>query len=101
MKTGVVVAGVLLAAAQPVGAQECTYPQSEPVKRDGVIEHRFTDSCGNPYEVGYRLEGQTLHFPRGGQHTLPEATEAEARRILQDTYGLKGDPASLVRTGGL
>ncbi|MBB6182426.1 hypothetical protein HNQ75_004415 [Rhizobium flavum] len=99
MKT-VIVAGFLLAAAQPVWAQECTYPQREPIERDGGVDYRFVDSCGKPYEVGYRLEGQTLHFPRGGQHSLPEATEAEAERILRDTYGLEGGAAGLVRTKG-
>lgn len=91
----------LLTAAQPVWAQECSYPQSEPTKTEGEVEYRFIDSCGKPYEVGYRIEGNTLHLPRGGQHSLPEATEAEAERILRETYGLKGNVDSLVRTKGL
>lgn len=99
MKT--VFATCFLLAAQPVWGKECTYPQGEPVEREGGVEYRFVDTCGKPYEVGYRLVGQTLHFPRGGKHSLPEATEAEAERILRDTYGLKDGAGGLVRTKGL
>lgn len=55
----------------------------------------------NPYEVGYRFEGKTLHFPRGGKHTLPNSSEAEAQEVLRETYGLKGEGDALVRTKGL
>ncbi|MBB5278504.1 hypothetical protein HNR26_004605 [Rhizobium rosettiformans] len=100
MKT-LIAFGLLSLAASPAFAQDCTYHERQPVQKDGNTQHRFTDSCGKPYEVGYRLEGNTLHFPRGGQHSLPETTEAEAERILRDTYGLVGGAAGLVRTKGL
>ena len=73
----------------------------EIVKNGKAIAHRFTDSCGNPYEVGYRLEGTTLHFPRGGQHSLSQASEGEAEQILRETYGLVGERNKLIRTKGL
>lgn len=94
---------VLLAlTAWPAAAQDCTYPDLAPVTlENGTTQYRFTDSCGQAYEVGYRFEGNTLHFPRGGEHTLPELTEAEAKKILRDTYGLVGEPDALIRTKGL
>lgn len=85
-------------AAAPAWAQDCTYPQREPVQREGRAEYRFTDSCGNPYEVGYRLEGRTLHFPRGGQHSLTRSSDPEAETLLRDAYGLVGERDSLIRT---
>lgn len=99
MKQIVMLAGIF--AAAPAWAQDCTYPQREPVQREGRAEYRFTDSCGNPYEVGYRLEGTTLHFPRGGQHSLSQASEGEAEQILRETYGLVGERNKLIRTKGL
>jgi hypothetical protein len=71
---------VLLALAAPTSsALECSYPEQ----------------AG---ERGYRLEGNALHFPKGGTHTLPEASAAEAESILRDTYGLAGEGDCLVRT---
>lgn len=92
---------VLAASASPALSQDCTYPQREPAEQNGQTQYRFTDTCGQPYEVGYRFEGKTLHFPRGGQHTLPESTEAEAESILRETYGLVGERNALIRTKGL
>jgi hypothetical protein len=89
---------LLCLAASPALAQDCTYPQREAVQKDGKPEYRFTDSCGQPYEVGYRLEGKTLHFPGGGTHTLPEGSEADAERVFRETYGLVGQRESLIRT---
>lgn len=82
-------------------AQECTYPTRVPQKENGVMQYRFIDSCGNPYELGYRLEGVTLHFPRGGHHQLPELSEGEAEALLRDTYGLVGERDALIRTRDL
>lgn len=92
---------VLAVTASPAFSQDCTYPQREPVEQNGQTQYRFTDTCGQAYEVGYRLEGNTLHFPRGGKHALPEAKEAEAERVLRETYGLKGERDNLIRTKGL
>ena len=84
----------------PATAKECTFHGLEPVHHSGKVQYRFVDSCGVVYEVGYRLEGNTLHFPRGGQHTLPNETAIAAEKILRETYGLVGEPDSLIRTRG-
>jgi hypothetical protein len=84
----------------PAFAPDCTYPQREPIQKGERTEYRFTDSCGEAYEVGYRLEGNTLHFPRGGRHTLPKGTEADAEKVLRETYGLVGERGALIRTKG-
>lgn len=93
---------VLLAfTAAPTLSQDCTFPQLTPVEQTDQVQYRFTDSCGEPYEVGYRLEGNTLYFPRGGQHSLPQSSEQEAERVLRETYGLVGERDALIRTKGL
>ena len=92
---------LLVVTASPAFAQDCSYPERAPVQKDGEVQYRFTDSCGQPYEVGYRLEGKTLHFPRGGKHALPKASEEEAERVLRETYGLNGERGNLIRTKGL
>jgi hypothetical protein len=89
---------LLAVTASPAFADNCVYPQLEPIQKDGKTQYRFLDSCGHPYEVGYRLEGSTLHFPRGGLHTLPKGTAADAEKVLRETYGLVGKPDSLIRT---
>lgn len=58
----------------------------------------FADACGERYEVGYRLDANTLQIPFGGSHTITNATEAEAEAILREAYGLVGDRDRLVRT---
>ena len=90
----------LVFAAAPGVAKECTFEERQPVEKDGRAEYRFVDSCGEVYEVGYRIEGNTLHFPRGGQHTLPDITATAAEQILRETYGLVGEPDALIRTEG-
>ena len=68
-------------------AAACTYEAESTVNEDGQAQHRFFNDCGS-YEVGYRLEGKTLHFPRGGTHTLSDLPVPEAQAILTETYGL-------------
>jgi hypothetical protein len=97
MKLSIFVA-LLAFAAWPAAAQDCTYPTLAPVKNGERTQYQFSDSCGEAYEVGYRLEGNTLHFPRGGKHTLPKGTEADAEKVLRETYGLIGSRDSLIRT---
>lgn len=92
---------LLALTASSATAQDCTYPELAPVTKDGTTQYRFIDSCGRAYELGYRLEGKTLHFPRGGTHTLSEATVADAEKVLRETYGLVGERDALIRTKGL
>lgn len=89
---------LLVLTASSAAAQDCTYPELAPVKKGDTTQYRFTDSCGQAYEVGYRLEGKTLHFPRGGKHTLPQETKAGAEKVLRETYGLIGERNTLIRT---
>ncbi|WP_281969165.1 hypothetical protein [Roseovarius nanhaiticus] len=97
MKFASLISLLVLTASSAV-AQDCTYPELAPVKSGDTTQYRFTDSCGQAYEVGYRLEGKTLHFPRGGTHTLSQETEADAEKVLRETYGLIGERNSLIRT---
>ena len=92
---------LLALIAGPAAAQDCTYPERAPISKEGTTQYRFIDSCGQAYEVGYRLEGTTLHFPRGGSHTLTRETEAEAEKLLRETYGLVGERDALIRTKGI
>ncbi len=87
-------------AAGPAATQVCNFHSVEPVHHSGKVQYRFVDSCGAVYEVGYRLEGNTLHFPRGGQHALPEVTASVAEQVLRETYGLVGETDALIRTKG-
>jgi hypothetical protein len=91
---------LLALTAYPAVAQDCTYPELAPVQTGGQTVYQFTDSCGVAYEVGYRLEGNTLHFPGRGTHThtLPVGSEADAEKVLRETYGLVGERESLIRT---
>lgn len=70
------------------------------VQEDGELYTRtiFEDSCGEPYQVGYRLEGNTLHFPSGGMHEVAEEDEAGAEALLREAYGLEGEREALQRT---
>lgn len=86
--------------AGTAAAKECTFHSLQPVHHSGKVQYRFVDSCAEVYEVGYRIEGNTLHFPRGGQHTLPNITSTAAEQILRETYGLVGEPDALIRTKG-
>lgn len=86
--------------AGPAVATECAFHSLQPVHHSGKVQYRFVDSCAQVYEVGYRLEGNTLHFPRGGQHTIPDVTAVAAEQILRETYGLVGEAEALIRTKG-
>lgn len=93
------VAALLLVSTSVAGA--CTYAITKPLIAEGETHYIFRGPCGL-YEVGYRLEGTTLHFPRGGEHTITNLTDEEAQQILRDTYGLVGsDNDALIRTEGL
>jgi len=89
---------IVALGASTASAKECTFPQSEPVQQSGKIEYLFLDTCGKPYEVGYRLDGSTLYFPKGGKHSLPKADNASAEQVLRDVYGLVGEREKLIRT---
>ncbi|MDY8108866.1 hypothetical protein U0C82_06870 [Fulvimarina sp. 2208YS6-2-32] len=93
-----IIATLLGLGTSPATAQICIYPALTPIQTGKQILYQFTDSCGQAYEVGYRLEGNTLHFPSGGQHTLPERSDEDAERVLREAYGLIGKPESLIRT---
>ena len=102
MKFPLIVALLALATGPAAAqAQDCTYPEVAPISKQGTTQYRFINSCGHAYEVGYRLEGKTLHFPRGGSHTLTRGTEAEAEKLLRETYGLVGERDALIRTKGI
>lgn len=89
-------AGLLWATA-PAHASDCTLPPDVPLKAEGRTPI-FKTPCGDPYQAGYRLEGNTLHFPGSGTHALREISEAEAEQVLRETYGLVGPRDRLVRT---
>lgn len=89
---------VLALGASSASAKECSFPRNEPVQQSGKTEYLFLDTCGRPYEVGYRLDGNTLLFPRGGKHALPKADDASAEKVLRDAYGLVGERDKLIRT---
>ncbi len=79
----------------------CTYEAESSVSENGQTQYRFFNNCGF-YEVGYRLEGNTLYLPRGGAHTLSDVPVSEAQSILTETYGLvDAGEGKLVRTRGL
>jgi hypothetical protein len=63
-----------------------------------LIRTRFVDDCGNEYQVGYRIEGATLHTPGGGKHEITDRPTAEAEELLRETYGLVGERNALART---
>ena len=63
-----------------------------------LIRTRFVDDCGNSYQVGYRIEGATLHTPGGGRHEITDRPAAEAEELLRETYGLVGERNALART---
>ena len=65
---------------------------------DALERTKFVDAQGNSYQVGFRLEGTTLHFPGGGQHALADTSPEVAEELLRETYGLVGERDALVRT---
>ena len=65
---------------------------------DALKRTKFVDAQGNSYQVGFRLEGTTLHFPGGGQHALEDTAPEAAEALLRETYGLVGERDALVRT---
>lgn len=81
-----------------ISSTECTFPQREPIQNSGGLLTLFMNPCGVKYEAGYRLEGNTLHFPFGGSHALRDATQEEAEAALREAYGLVGEREKLVRT---
>lgn len=91
---------VLAFVTGPVASQECQFHSLQPVEHSGQQQFHFVDSCGKVYEVGYRIEGNTLYFPRGGQHALSDVTAVVAEQILRKTYGLVGERDALIRTEG-
>jgi hypothetical protein len=94
----VVCLGWFLVAARGATAAECSFPHREPQPIAGGLQVFFLDSCGRPYEVGYRLEGNTLYFPGGGTHRIEHASQDEAERLLREAYGLVGERDALIRT---
>ena len=98
--TPMVFATIAAVAFANTASAACTYKVDSTVTEDGETQHRFFNDCGF-YEVGYRLEGNTLYFPRGGTHTLSDLPVPEAQAILTETYGLLDIGAeNLIRTKG-
>ncbi|MBK1664071.1 hypothetical protein CKO38_05010 [Rhodospirillum rubrum] len=81
----------------PAAAAECSFPDRPPAAAMAG-QTRFVNDCGQPYEIGYRLEGTTLSFPGGGSHTINDASPEAAERLLREAYGLIGEPDHLIRT---
>lgn len=97
----IVVATLIAAGSVSTASAACNYERAEPVTNEGQKQHRFFNECGF-YEVGYTLEGNTLHFPRGGTHTVRDVSVAEAQSVLTETYGLvEVGEDRLIRTKGL
>ncbi len=65
---------------------------------DAMQRTIFTDACGAAYQVGYRLEGNTLVMPGGGTHEIRQASAQDAERLLREAYGLVGERDHLDRT---
>lgn len=65
---------------------------------NALLRTKFVDAQGNAYQVGYHLEGSTLHFPGEGLHEMKDAAPDTAEEIFRETYGLVGDKDALVRT---
>lgn len=82
----------------PAQAGECSFPSVADIDLREGASTMHENECGEPYEVGYRLEGNTLHFPRGGSHTIRNRDEEAAEALLRETYGLIGDRDALIRT---
>jgi hypothetical protein len=79
--------GILITAAIGVASPSlaCVYePVVPPKNKNQTI---LLGTCGF-YERGYRLEGNTLHFPNGGTHAIADTPEQEARAVLKEAYGL-------------
>jgi len=88
---------ITLAASAP--ALACSY-EPDPQLRDAGVTV-FRGDCGL-FEIGYRLEGNTLFFPRGGSHALKQSEADAAQAVLIATYGLvPGPDGTYVRTKGL
>lgn len=90
--------GWLLLAVRAAPAADCSFPHREPLPTAGGLQVFFLDTCGRPYEVGYRLDGNTLHFPGGGSHRIENVSQDEAERLLREAYGLVGERDALIRT---
>jgi hypothetical protein len=91
----------LAAISISTASAACTYDQVAPVIESGHERYIFLNECGF-YEVGYRLDGNTLHLPRGGTHVLKDIPVSEAQTILSEAYGLKEvGGEGLIRTKGL
>lgn len=97
---GSAVLAVAMAAAAPAAtaAQDCSFPNRQPAQADGRTQTMFVNDCGQVYEVGYRLEGNALHFPDGAVHAIKDADRETAETLLREAYGLVGERDALVRT---
>lgn len=79
--------GILITAAIGVASPSlaCVYePVVQPSNENQTI---LLGTCGF-YERGYRLEGNTLHFPSGATHAIADTLEQEAQAVLKEAYGL-------------
>jgi hypothetical protein len=65
---------------------------------NALLRTKFVDAQGNTYQVGYRLEGSTLHFPGEGIQEIKDAAPETAEELFRDAYGLVGHRDALVRT---
>lgn len=94
-------ASIIAVSTVPSAGQEnCVIPAPEnaAVSVGGRTGTLFENACGQRYETGYRLLGNTLLFPGGGSHELLEASISEAETVLRETYGLTGERNHLIRT---
>jgi hypothetical protein len=77
---------------------ECAFPIRSPVETDIGVRTMFVNECGQWYQVGYRIEGDTLVFPTGGRHQIKDTAPGRAEAALREAYGLIGNTDALVRT---
>jgi hypothetical protein len=63
-----------------------------------LMRTKFVDAQNNTYQVGYRIQGSTLHFPGEGFHEIKDVAPEIAEALFRDTYGLIGEREALVRT---
>lgn len=76
-----VLASALIAALSgPLAATECDYPQKTAVESNGHTRTIFINACNQRYEVGYRLDGNTLIFPTDGRHEIKDASPPKRPR---------------------
>ncbi|MBB4267074.1 hypothetical protein [Roseospira visakhapatnamensis] len=89
---GLLIAGLVTATlALPAAAAEPAPPPADGSSPAAVASQPRQ-------EPGYRLEGNTLHFPGGGTHAIRDTDRETAEKLLRDAYGLVGPRDALVRT---